>query len=173
MTFVLRKFQTERFDVVYFSEILNAVVLDGVTGNVAFNDEGDRIESLYEVINIQNDQMTTVGTYRTNTVRKFLRSINEFFVFRFSFQSTCFTSAMCRQIVRFDRFSFENKKRKTRFFFADRKNRIDVERKRNHLAQRKSSKTRWTSNSTKRFGWRKTQNFRFVFFFIAFYSKRS
>jgi len=63
-----------------YHEILNAVVLDGVTGNVAFNDEGDRIESLYEVINIQNDQMTTVGTYRTNT-------------------STCFTSAMCRQII--------------------------------------------------------------------------
>lgn len=50
---------------------MKTVVLNGVTGNVAFNDEGDRVESLYEVINIQNDRIETVGTYRTNTVSEF------------------------------------------------------------------------------------------------------
>ena len=54
----------------FSSEILNTAVLDGITGNVEFNEEGDRIESLYEVMNIQNNQMKTVGTYRTNTVRR-------------------------------------------------------------------------------------------------------
>lgn len=39
-----------------------------MTGNLAFNEEGDRIESLYEIINIQQGQVKIVGSYRTNTV---------------------------------------------------------------------------------------------------------
>jgi hypothetical protein len=39
-----------------------------MTGNIEFNEEGDRVESLYEVINIQQGQLKVVGTYRTNTV---------------------------------------------------------------------------------------------------------
>jgi hypothetical protein len=40
----------------------------GLTGNIEFNEEGDRIESLYEIINIQQGHLKAVGTYRTNTV---------------------------------------------------------------------------------------------------------
>lgn len=155
-----------RFDVVCFSEILNAVVLDGVTGNVAFNDEGDRIESLYEVINIQNDRMTTVGTYRTNTVRKFfIRSTTFSFVFsseHLFHQRNVSTNCSFRQIF------FWKRKKLLSFFFADRKNGIDVGRKSNHLAQRKSSKTRWNSNSTKCFGSKKIEHFRLFCIFISF-----
>ncbi len=49
---------------------MNTNLVHGVTGNIAFNEEGDRIESLYEIINIQQKQMKVVGTYRTNTVSK-------------------------------------------------------------------------------------------------------
>jgi len=49
-------------------ELVNTDVVHGITGNIAFNEEGDRIESLYEIINIQQAQMKVVGTYRTNTV---------------------------------------------------------------------------------------------------------
>ncbi len=49
---------------------MNTNVIQGITGNIAFNEEGDRIESLYEIINIQQGQMKVVGTYRTNTVSK-------------------------------------------------------------------------------------------------------
>lgn len=41
-----------------------------MTGSIAFNEEGDRIESLYEIINIQQGQVKVVGTYRTNTVNQ-------------------------------------------------------------------------------------------------------
>jgi ABC-type branched-subunit amino acid transport system substrate-binding protein len=51
-----------------FRELLHTSVVNGITGNIKFNEEGDRIESLYEVINIQDGQMKVVGTYRSNTV---------------------------------------------------------------------------------------------------------
>lgn len=50
-------------------ELLNTSLARGITGNIEFNEEGDRIESLYEIINIQDGLSKTVGTYRTNTVR--------------------------------------------------------------------------------------------------------
>jgi hypothetical protein len=72
-----------------------------ITGNIAFNDHGDRIESLYEIINIQHGQSKVVGTYRSNTVSmerkcRFYQIQYFFFVF---FQSTCDTSSKCREIV--------------------------------------------------------------------------
>ncbi|CAM4854833.1 unnamed protein product [Rotaria socialis] len=50
------------------------------TGDIEFNEYGDRIESLYEIINIQDGHPTVVGTYRSNT-------------------SVCHTSSMCREIM--------------------------------------------------------------------------
>lgn len=47
---------------------MNTSVEHGMTGNIEFNEEGDRIESLYEIINVQQGQLKVVGTYRTNTV---------------------------------------------------------------------------------------------------------
>ena len=47
---------------------INSGVEDGITGSIKFNEEGDRIESLYEIINIQQGQPIVVGTYRSNTV---------------------------------------------------------------------------------------------------------
>ncbi|CAF0921867.1 unnamed protein product [Rotaria sordida] len=63
-----------------YRELLNASVINGITGNIEFNEEGDRVESLYEIINIQQGQLKVVGNYRSNT-------------------STCYTSSMCRQII--------------------------------------------------------------------------
>lgn len=48
--------------------LINTTISNGMTGNLAFNEEGDRIESLYEIINIQQGQAKVVGSYRTNTV---------------------------------------------------------------------------------------------------------
>jgi hypothetical protein len=39
-----------------------------MTGDIEFNEHGDRIESLYEIINIQRGELTSVGSYRSNTV---------------------------------------------------------------------------------------------------------
>ncbi|CAF3093180.1 unnamed protein product [Rotaria socialis] len=64
----------------FYRELLNTSVVNGITGNIEFNEEGDRIESLYDIVNVQDGQLKTVGHYRTNT-------------------STCYTSAMCRQII--------------------------------------------------------------------------
>ena len=50
-----------------------------MTGTVAFNQQGDRLGSLYEVINIQYGRAKVVGTYRSNTVSEdveFLGGIN-------------------------------------------------------------------------------------------------
>jgi len=47
---------------------LHTSIVNGKTGNIEFNEEGDRVESLYEIINIQQRQLKVVGTYRTNTV---------------------------------------------------------------------------------------------------------
>jgi hypothetical protein len=49
-------------------ELLHTSIVNGKTGNIEFNEEGDRVESLYEIINIQQGQLKVVGTYRTNTV---------------------------------------------------------------------------------------------------------
>ncbi len=51
-----------------YRELLNTSIVHGITGNIEFNEEGDRIESLYEIINIQQGQLQVVGTYQTNTV---------------------------------------------------------------------------------------------------------
>ena len=40
----------------------------GLTGSIEFNEGGDRVESRYEIINIQQGTATVVGTYRSNTV---------------------------------------------------------------------------------------------------------
>jgi hypothetical protein len=53
---------------VEFSELVKTKLKHALTGNIAFNDHGDRIESLYEIINIQDGQPKVVGTYRSNTV---------------------------------------------------------------------------------------------------------
>ncbi|CAF1222879.1 unnamed protein product [Rotaria sordida] len=63
-----------------YRELLNASVINVIKGKIEFNEEGDRVESLYEIINIQQGQLKVVGNYRSNT-------------------STCYTSSMCRQIV--------------------------------------------------------------------------
>jgi hypothetical protein len=58
---------------------INSNVSHGMTGSVAFNQQGDRLESLYEVINIQYGRAQVVGTYRSNTVSEateFLRGID-------------------------------------------------------------------------------------------------
>jgi hypothetical protein len=51
-----------------FRALINTNVKDGITGNIEFNEKGERIESLYEIINIQHGQSKVVGTYRSNTV---------------------------------------------------------------------------------------------------------
>ena len=76
--------------------MLKTKLKNGLTGNIAFNDQGDRIESLYEIINIQHGKQKVIGTYRSNTVSikfKFHRIQYCFF------KSTCDTSSMCREIV--------------------------------------------------------------------------
>jgi len=52
----------------FYRELLNTKITNGTTGNIAFNDEGDRVESLYEIVNVQDKSLKIVGTYRTNTV---------------------------------------------------------------------------------------------------------
>ena len=54
---------------IFLSTLINTTVLSGQTGNIAFNEQGDRIESLYDIINIQNGQAIVVGSYRSNTVK--------------------------------------------------------------------------------------------------------
>ena len=63
------------------SKILETNVVNGTTGNIQFNEEGDRVESLYEIVNIQNKQMKVVGTYRTNTVGNMIISFDLHFLF--------------------------------------------------------------------------------------------
>lgn len=49
---------------ILFTFIKNQVLLNGSTGKVAFDDQGDRINAEYDVINIQNKQKhKTVGRY--------------------------------------------------------------------------------------------------------------
>jgi hypothetical protein len=60
--------------------------MHGITGNIEFNEEGDRIESLYEIINVQQGHLKSVGTYRSNTVR--LRFKEKIFLLK-SFFSEC------------------------------------------------------------------------------------
>jgi hypothetical protein len=52
----------------YFRTLINTNVKNGITGNIEFNEKGERIESLYEIINIQHGQLKVVGIYRSNTV---------------------------------------------------------------------------------------------------------
>jgi len=51
-----------------FRALLNTVVENGLTGRIELNEEGDRIESQYEIVNIQNGQRKIVGNYRSNAV---------------------------------------------------------------------------------------------------------
>lgn len=84
-----------------FSALIHTNVKHGLTGDIAFNSNGERVESLYEIINIQYGQSVVVGTYRSNTVsenrKRFPMRIEKFFLF---LKSTCDTSSMCREIVR-------------------------------------------------------------------------
>ena len=52
----------------FYRKFISTNVKHAITGNIAFNDEGDRIESLYEIINIQHGQSKVVGSYRSNAV---------------------------------------------------------------------------------------------------------
>lgn len=61
--------------------LINTIVLQGLTGMIAFNDHGDRLESLYEIINIQQQQSQVVGNYRSNTVKQKLNKISFEFLF--------------------------------------------------------------------------------------------
>jgi hypothetical protein len=56
------------YKILFFSALVNTSVNQGVTGDIEFNENGDRIESLYEIINIQHGQPKVVGIYRSNTV---------------------------------------------------------------------------------------------------------
>lgn len=52
-----------------FNFIKNQVILNGATGKVAFDDQGDRINAEYEVVNIQHRQQhKQVGKYYFNRV---------------------------------------------------------------------------------------------------------
>ncbi|CAF3877872.1 unnamed protein product [Rotaria sp. Silwood2] len=53
-----------------YKALVETSVENGKTGNIAFNEEGDRIESSYDIINIQRGQPKIVGIYRSNTTGK-------------------------------------------------------------------------------------------------------
>lgn len=69
-----------------FNFIKNQVLLNGATGKVAFDDQGDRINAEYDVVNIQqqterfypnrqyNNTLTRVGKYYFNRVSSFAKS---------------------------------------------------------------------------------------------------
>ena len=40
----------------------------GFTGQVAFNNRGDRLTALYDVVNYQNDELVSIGTIGGNPV---------------------------------------------------------------------------------------------------------
>ncbi|CAF3742483.1 unnamed protein product [Rotaria magnacalcarata] len=61
----------------FYRELLNTSVVNGITGNIEFNEEGDRIESLYDIVNVQDGQLKTVGHYRTNTIDKTELKVDE------------------------------------------------------------------------------------------------
>lgn len=57
-----------KISVVFFRAFINTNVTNGRTGTIEFNERGVRIESLYDIINIQHGQFKVVGSYRSNTV---------------------------------------------------------------------------------------------------------
>jgi ABC-type branched-subunit amino acid transport system substrate-binding protein len=50
------------------SALQSRELVNGKTGNVSFNDAGDRLNAFYEVVNIQNRGPVTVGNYTVNDV---------------------------------------------------------------------------------------------------------
>ncbi|CAF4292745.1 unnamed protein product, partial [Rotaria sp. Silwood2] len=60
-----------------YKELLNSSVINGITGNIEFNEEGDRVESLYDIINVQKGQLKVVGNYRSNTIDKTELNLDE------------------------------------------------------------------------------------------------
>ena len=59
------------------SALIHTNVKHGHTGDIAFNANGERIQSFYEIINIQHGQKMVVGTYRSNTVSMHGKSRSE------------------------------------------------------------------------------------------------
>lgn len=55
------------------SALVHTNVKQGLTGDIEFTANGERIQSFYDVINIQHGQSVVVGTYRSNTVSDFDR----------------------------------------------------------------------------------------------------
>lgn len=51
-----------------FNSIKKQVLLNGQTGKVAFDDQGDRINAEYNLVNIQNHKQVVVGQYFFNRV---------------------------------------------------------------------------------------------------------
>jgi hypothetical protein len=66
--FLFKKNNTDRF-------IRKQTLENGATGNVAFDDNGDRINAEYDIINVQNQTQISVGQYHYSNV-----SINDNFL---------------------------------------------------------------------------------------------
>ena len=49
--------RSKKLDDLFYRKFINTSVKHAITGSIEFNDEGDRIESLYQIINIQNGQI--------------------------------------------------------------------------------------------------------------------
>jgi ABC-type branched-subunit amino acid transport system substrate-binding protein len=48
--------------------IKKQTLVNGSTGNVAFDDNGDRINAEYDIINVQNQTQISVGQYHYSNV---------------------------------------------------------------------------------------------------------
>lgn len=54
-----------------FSELVNTTLVNGKTGNVMLNRKGDRINAVYQIVNLRkktDTQLTVVGEYRDGNV---------------------------------------------------------------------------------------------------------
>ena len=54
-----------------FSELVNTTIKNGKTGNIELNTKGDRINSIYQIVNLKNradSQLTVVGEYHDGKV---------------------------------------------------------------------------------------------------------
>jgi hypothetical protein len=52
-----------------FDRFIKKQTVNGSTGNVAFDDNGDRINAEYDIINVQNQTQISVGQYHYSNVR--------------------------------------------------------------------------------------------------------
>lgn len=54
-----------------FRELVNTTLVDGKTGNIMLNRKGDRINAVYQIVNLRkkaDTQLTVVGEYRDRNV---------------------------------------------------------------------------------------------------------